>query len=82
LHFKCYPFFHFPLHKPPIPTPSPCHSEGAPPLTQPLPTQHPSIPLHQATTGPRTSPIDAQEGHPLLHIQLETWVPPCVLSGW
>jgi hypothetical protein len=33
--------------------------------------------------GPRaSSPIDAQQGHPLLHIQLEPWVPPYILLGW
>ena len=33
--------------------------------------------------GPRASlPIDVQQGHPLLHMQLEPWVPPCVLFGW
>ena len=38
---------------------------------------------HQASTGPRTSsPIDARQGHPLLHIRLEPWVPLCVLLGW
>ena len=38
---------------------------------------------HQAFTGPRAYPsIDAQQGHHLLHIQLEPWVPPCVLFGW
>jgi hypothetical protein len=26
-------------------------------------------------------PIDAWQGHPLLHMQLEPWVPPCVLCG-
>jgi hypothetical protein len=26
--------------------------------------------------------IDAWQGHPLLHMQLEPWVPPCVLFGW
>jgi hypothetical protein len=37
----------------------------------------------QAFTGPRTSPpIDARQGHPLLHMWLEPWVPPCVLFGW
>jgi hypothetical protein len=38
---------------------------------------------HQAFTGLRASlPIDVQQGHPLLHMQLEPWVPPCVLFGW
>jgi hypothetical protein len=43
---------------------------------------------HQAFTGPRASPlIDARYGHPLLHIQLEPWVPPgaffvgCLVPG-
>jgi hypothetical protein len=36
-----------------------------------------------AFTGPRASPpIDARQCHPLLHIQLELWVPPCVLFCW
>ena len=38
---------------------------------------------HQAFTGPRASPpIDVLLGHPLLHRQLEPWVPPCVFLGW
>jgi hypothetical protein len=48
-----------------------------------LPTSPPQIPLHWGIywvfIGPRTSlPIDAWQGHPLLHMQLE----PCVLLGW
>ena len=27
-------------------------------------------------------PIDARQCHPLLHMQLEPWVPPCVIFGW
>ena len=27
-------------------------------------------------------PIDVQQGHLLLHMKLEPWVPPCVLHGW
>jgi hypothetical protein len=38
---------------------------------------------HKAFTGPRDSPpIDVQLGHPQLHMQLEPWIPPCVLLGW
>ena len=38
---------------------------------------------HRAFTGPRvSSPIDDWLGHPLLHMRLEPWVPPCVLFGW
>ena len=49
----------------------------------PAPTSKPSIPLHWgiywAFIGPRTSPpIDAWQGHPLLHMQLQ----PCVLLCW
>ena len=47
-----------------------------------------SLPWHPPTLGhwalmeTRASPpIDAQ-GHPLLHIMLEPWVPLCVLLGW
>ena len=37
---------------------------------------------HPASTGPRaSSPIDAGQGHPLLHMQLEPLAPPCVLFG-
>jgi hypothetical protein len=38
---------------------------------------------HRNFTGPRASPpIDDQLGHPLLHMQLEPQVPPCVFFGW
>jgi hypothetical protein len=38
---------------------------------------------HWAFTGPRASPsTDARWGHPLLHMQLEPWIPPCVHNGW
>jgi hypothetical protein len=76
LHFKYYPSCQFPLCKPPILFPlflcrcSPTH----PPT--------PSSSLPQAFTGPRSSPpTDAQQGRPLPHMQLEPWVPPCVLFG-
>jgi hypothetical protein len=55
------------------------------PPTQSTPT---SLPWHSPTlghlafTGTRASPIDARQCHPLLHMQLEPWVPPCVLFGW
>ena len=65
--------------------PSPCFYEGVPPPTDTIlhPALHSPTPLHwsiyQAFIGPRTSPpIDAWQGHPLLHMQLE----PCVLLGW
>jgi hypothetical protein len=69
----------------PYPIPSPCFYEGVSPSTHPLylpPSNSPTV-GHQAFTIPRASPpIDAQQGHPLLHIQLESWVPPCVLFDW
>jgi len=54
-----------------------------PPLLPP----HPGIPLPwgqgPALAGPRASPpIGAQQGHPLLHMQLEPRVCPCVLFRW
>jgi hypothetical protein len=67
----------------PHPLPSPCS------LTHPLPLSGPSIPphfvlwRHRAFIGQRASPsIDVRLGHPLLHVQLESWVPPCVLFDW
>jgi hypothetical protein len=60
--------------------------EGALSLTHPLSPHHPGIPLHWeiwAFTRPRASPpTDARQGHPLLHMLLEPWVPPCVLFSW
>jgi hypothetical protein len=39
--------------------------------------------VHPAFTGPKDSPsINAWQGHPLLHMWLEPWVPPCILLGW
>ena len=56
-----------PSHPPTLTTP-PCHS----------PTLG-----HRAFRGPRASPpIDDRQGHPLIHMQLEPWVTPCVLFGW
>jgi hypothetical protein len=58
-----------------------------PPATNP-PTPaswpwHSSILRHRAFTGPRASPpIDDPLSHPLLHMQLEPWVPPCIFFGW
>jgi hypothetical protein len=46
LHFKCYSPSQFPLCKSPIPSPSSCFYEGAPPPTHSLPPHHPSIFIH------------------------------------
>jgi hypothetical protein len=44
---------------------------------------HAPILGHRTFTGPRASPpIDDRLGHPLLHIQLEPQVPPCVFFDW
>ena len=70
--FKCYPLFQFPLQK--FPISSLCFYESARP------------PIHSCLTGAsslhRTKSLSSHQGHPLLHMQLEPWVPPCVLFGW
>jgi hypothetical protein len=49
-------------------------------LTKPLTPTSSSTLGHRAFTGPRTSfPIDDWLGNPLPHMQMEPWVPPCVL---
>jgi hypothetical protein len=65
---------------------SSCFYECVPPTHPPTPA---SLTLHSPTLGhlafvvPRvSSPIDALQGHPLLHIWLESWVQICVLLGW
>ena len=84
LHFKCYPLS-------PLGTPIPfllslllwgC-SLTQTPTNSCLPT------LASTYTGtsslPRTKaypPTDARQDHPLLHMQLETWVAPCEIFGW
>ena len=64
------------------------------PLTHPLPLLtnllNPTFwPWHSPTLGHRTftgqrasPPIDIWLGHPLWHMHLKPWVPPCVLIGW
>jgi hypothetical protein len=38
---------------------------------------------HQTSTGPRaTPPTDVRQGHPLLRMYLEPWIPPCTFLGW
>ena len=89
LHLKCYPTSWLLLHKPPIPhlpsPPSPLPLGGCSPhplSPDPL-LQHPPMLGHQTFTGPRASPpIDDRQGHPLLHMYLEPWIPPCTLLIW
>ena len=86
LHFKCYPLSWFPLWNPASHFTSPCFLRVLPLLpTHSLPhcpSIHSPTLGHRAFRGPRPSPpIDAIQDHPLLHMQLELWVPPCVLGG-
>jgi hypothetical protein len=38
---------------------------------------------HQTSTGPRPSPpIAVRQGHLMLHMYLESWIPPCTLHSW
>jgi hypothetical protein len=63
----------------PIPSPLPCS------LTHPLLLPDPSFPPHWGMEPSQTRaslPTDDQQGHPLLHMRLELWVPLCVLFGW
>jgi len=57
-----------------------------------LPPNHPPLPASSlyspilvgpALGGPRASPpIGTQQGHPLLHMQLEPWVSPSIFGWW
>lgn len=56
------------------------YSPSHPPTPTP-PIQPPPMLGHQ--TGPRTSPsTDVRQGHPLLHVYVESWIRPCKLLGW
>ena len=66
--------------KTPSPIPPPLFTN--PPTSASLPRHSPTL-GHRTFTGPRASPPnDVQQGHLLLHMQLEPQVPPCVLFGW
>jgi len=72
-----FPGFQF--ISPPITSPTPFFYEGVPSSTTPFPPWHSPTLGGPALAGPRaSSPIGAQQGHPLLHRHLE----PCVLFGW
>lgn len=87
LHLKWYSSSQLPLHNPtltpyhpsPLPSPLPvweCSSTN--PLSPVPPLQHPPRLGHQPFTGTRTCPpIDVRQGHPLLHMYLESWISPC-----
>jgi hypothetical protein len=79
LHFKCYSLSWFPLWKPLL-LPHPMLTNLPTPTSWPW---HSPILGHRAFTESRTSPpIDDWLGHPLLHMQLKSWVPPCGFCGW
>jgi hypothetical protein len=66
-------------------TPYPIPPSLAPPPTQPStsPPWHFLTLGNGAFTGPWASPpIDARQGYPRLHMQLQPWVPPFVLFAW
>jgi hypothetical protein len=69
LHFKCYPLSQLS----PLP-------ESSYPISPPAFMR---VFLHPPTHSllPPNSGIP-QQGHPVLHMWLEPWVSPCVLSGW
>jgi len=86
LHIKCYPLSQFPVHKSPISSWSPFFYEGfLLPSHLHLSTSLPDIPIHWGEGCPALAGLrafHAQQGHPLLHMQLESWVCLYVLFGW
>jgi hypothetical protein len=82
IYIKCYPPSQLPLHKPPIPPLSPLLLWGCNPTNPPTSPHHTSIPLHQASSLHSTKSFPSHWGHSLLQMQLEPWVPPCVLLDW
>jgi len=62
---------------------SPFFYEGLP-ATNPYPAACTDIPLQWrgTLTGPRASPLGAQQGYSPLHMQLEPWICPCLHFGW
>jgi hypothetical protein len=85
LYFKCCLVSRFPFQQLPNQCSLPLLLWGCFPIHPPNPASpqwHSPTLGHRAFTGLRASPsIDAQQGHPLLHMQLKPWVPPCELSG-
>jgi hypothetical protein len=91
LYLKWYPTSWLPLHKPP---PHPTYALFPHPFLSIRVYPHPptlSFPAapaspmlgHQTLTGPKaTPPIDVRQGHPLLPMYVEPWIPPCTLLGW
>jgi hypothetical protein len=74
------PFPSFLSKNPPILSPLPLLSNPPTPASWPW---HSLTLGHRTFTGPRASvPIDDWLDDPLLHMQLEPWVPPCVFFDW
>ena len=74
------PFPSFPSEKSPILFPLPLLTNLPTPASWPW---HSPILGHRTFTGPRASlPTDDELGYPLLYMQLEPWVTPCVFFGW
>lgn len=74
---KIKPIAHLP--SPPSPLP-PWRCSPTYPPSPVLWFQHPPVMRHQTATGPRTfPPITVKKAQPLLHMYLESWVPPCTL---
>jgi hypothetical protein len=72
--------FHISPLKSPYPIPLPLLTN--PPTPASLSWRSPTL-GHLVFTRPRASPlIDVPQRHPLLHMRLETWFPPCVPFGW
>jgi hypothetical protein len=72
------PFLNSPL-KIPYPLSLPLLPNPPTPASWP---RHSPILWHRAFRGPGDSLIDDWLGHPLLHVQLEPWVPPSVFFDW
>ena len=73
------PFPSFPSEDPHFPTPNPCSP------TYPFLLPGPGITLYwgiEHLQDQWSPPSDDRPRHPLLHIWLEPWVPPCVFFGW
>jgi hypothetical protein len=78
--FKCYPLSWFSPLKPSYPICTPLLTNLLTPFSWPW--NFPTL-GNRAFTGPRDSPlIDVQQGYPMLDMQLEPWVPPCVCTLW
>ena len=82
-------FHGFPLETPYSILPLPAsmrvlpHPSTHPPTPTSPPWHCPILRHRQALPGTRaTPPTDVQQGHPLPHMWLGPWVPPCVLFGW